>query len=693
MSQAFSDLLIEIGTEELPPKALSRLSESFSAGVSAQLQNLSIQFGDLESFATPRRLAVLVRDVADRQPDREVVRRGPSVSAAFGADGAPTKAAQGFARSCGVSIEELGREQTPKGEWLVFHHLEKGLNTVSLVPRITEQALATLPIPKRMRWGDGNAEFVRPVHWVCLMYGNSPIEGQVLEVNARPQTRGHRFHHPDAISISDADQYAATLRVQGQVEPSFEKRREMIRSQVSALGLQLQATPEVDASLLDEVTALVEWPCAFYGEFDENFLAVPPEVLIETMRVNQKYFPLRRMDNSLEPKFIAVANILSREPEQVKAGNERVIRPRFSDAKFFWEQDLKNPLESLFPRLESVVFQNQLGSIADKSRRVGKLGTALAHSIGIPDLFIERAAMLAKCDLVSTMVNEFPALQGTMGRYYAEKSGEESSICTAMEEQYLPRFAGDALPASHCGRFLSVADRLDTLVGIFGIGERPSGTKDPYGLRRASIAVLRILIETPLSIDIQWAVSESVQCFPEGVLSDDTAHAVVSYMLDRLRGYYQEQGIAADTVDAVLAIGDTVPSAIDQRIQAVNGFRSLPAADSLAAANKRIRNILMKAGMEEIGEGSPESSFFSDPAEVQLWARIQELESITAPMLEKQDFSGVLTRLSELREQIDRFFDQVMVNADDPRVRQNRHQLLGRLMRMFLNVADISKLH
>lgn len=692
MSDQSQDLFLEVGTEELPPTALKGLSNALAEGFKARLIGRGLSFGEIESFATPRRLGLLVRQLASRQPDQEILRRGPAVSASFGTDGAPSRAAEGFARSCGVRVEELEREGSDKGQWLVFRSRAEGAQTVSLVPEMLEQALSGLPIPKRMRWGEGDAEFVRPVHWVCLIYGEAAIKGRVLGVPTAPETRGHRFHHPEVIRIDRAGDYEERLRSLGFVEPSFERRRQLILDQVTRLCAETDLVPQIDPELLDEVTALVEWPQPVLGRFDETFLSVPAEVLIETMQKNQRYFPIRKRDGSLDNHFIAIANIESRDPEQVRAGNERVIRPRFADAQFFWEHDLRRPLESLFPKLESVVFQDRLGSIADKSRRVAVLGGGLAQVVGeSPDL-VHRAALLAKCDLVSTMVYEFPSLQGTMGRYYAASGQEDPCVSEAMEEQYKPRFAGDTLPVSPCGRLLGLADRLDTLVGIFGIGERPTGAKDPYGLRRASIAVLRVLIETPLELDLRAALEDAAAGFPTGMLESGTVEAVLGYMLDRLPGYYEDQGILEDRVEAVLAVGDTTPSRIDRRVRAVHRFRQLPAAEALAAANKRIRNLLLKAEVTTGAFPEPDPTLFTSPAEVVLWGRVLELREVVGPLLNRQDYAGTLEHLAELRPDVDRFFDDVMVMVDDPLVRSNRQALLSRVLEAFLRVADISLL-
>lgn len=692
MSDHTQDLLVEVGTEELPPRALKELSVALAAGFQTGLTDKGLRFGAVELYATPRRLGLLVHQLGSRQPDQETLRRGPAVSASFDSDGVPTRAAEGFARSCGVHVADLDRERSDKGEWLLFRSRSAGKETVHLIPDLLEQALSGLPIPKRMRWGEGDAEFVRPVHWICLLFGDMPIEGQVLGVHAGAETYGHRFHHPAAIAIQHAADYERLLREVGLVEPSFERRRQMILDRVKALCAEEAITPEISPDLLDEVTALVEWPTPILGRFDEGFLSVPPEVLIETMQKNQKYFPVRRSDGGLDNRFIAISNIESRKPEEVRAGNERVIRPRFADAQFFWEQDLKQPLESLFPKLESVVFQERLGSLADKSRRVAALGGWLAQRSEAPVEAVERSALLGKCDLVSTMVYEFPSLQGTMGRYYAIQGGEDICVCEAMEQQYRPRFAGDGLPESVCGRLVGLADRLDTLVGIFGIGQHPTGAKDPYGLRRASIAVLRILIETPLDLDLLDGLQQAAAGFGPDILEPGTVERVLQYMLERLSGYYQEQGIPEDRVQAVLATGETSPSRIDRRVRAVHGFRELPAAEALASANKRIRNLLLKSDVALARLPEPEPELFSTVAETRLWQRIGELRMTIQPLLVKQDYAGALDQLADLRDDVDQFFDDVMVMVDDPRVRTNRQALLAHLLATFVQVADISHL-
>jgi glycyl-tRNA synthetase beta chain len=685
------DLLIEIGTEELPPTALLRLSGAFRDGMEGQLRDAALDFTGIDPFASPRRLALLVRGLEERQADQEVVRRGPAVQSAFGADGNPSQAALGFARSCGVQVADLARQTTDQGAWLVFRRDQPGRAAVELLPGMVEQALGGLPIHKRMRWGAGEEQFVRPVHWVCLVFGDQVVPGHVLGLTIGRETRGHRFHAPGALALAQANAYAELLRTQGWVEPDFAVRRERIRSQVDALAKSVGCRARVEDNLLDEVTGLCEWPTALLGSFSEGFLDVPPEALIETMQSNQKYFPLFDREDRLYPGFIAVANIESRDPDQVRQGNERVIRPRFSDAAFFWKQDLRHPLDALLPRLETVVFQERLGTLGEKSRRVAQGAGAIARALGLDVALAERSALLAKCDLMTHMIFEFPSLQGIMGRYYAERSGEDPCVAGALEEQYLPRFAGDRLPQGDCGRVLALADRLDTLVGIFAIGQKPTGVKDPYALRRTALGMLRILIETPLALDLRPLLATAAAQLACKVDADEAANEVLEYSLERLKGYYQDQAIPGDSVDAVLATGATMPSDIDRRIQAVEAFRQLPAAAALAAANKRIRNILRKSGQDLAGRTvAPE--LLVDVAEQHLSARIREATIAVAPMQARQDYTGVLKALAGLRPDVDAFFDAVMVMADDEGLRRNRLVLLASLEALFLSVADISVL-
>jgi len=683
-------LLIEIGTEELPPKSLLTLSEAFADNLRELLSQRALTFSGLESFATPRRLGVLVHDLDAREPDQEQFRRGPSAQAGFDAEGNPTKAALGFAASCGIAVESLLTEESPKGSWLVARQHRPGQLIIHIVPSLVEQALAALPIPRRMRWGEGEAEFVRPVHWVVLLFGMEAISGRVLGVTAGRDTRGHRFHHPKPIHLASASDYAETLRGRGSVEPSFGERRAEIARQVERLASLEGGRVHLDPDLLDEVTALCEWPVALLGRFDEAFLRIPSEVLIETMQSHQKYFPMIDASGELLPRFITISNIHSRDPEQVRGGNERVIRPRFADAAFFWKQDLKRSLDVLALGLGAVVFQERLGSLADKSERVGLLARRIAEHIGLDPEVAARAAHLAKADLLSSMIAEFPSLQGIMGQYYAERAGENPSVSAAIREQYLPRKAGDALPHTPCGQALALADRLDTLVGIFAIGQRPTGVKDPYALRRAALGALRILIETPLPLNLEELLKLAAEGLEQKIAAQHAATEVLEYALERLSGYYQERGISADVVEAVVARYRAVPSDIDARVRAVHGFRSLPQAVGLAAANKRIRNILRR-NTEAVPE-HPVLHLLTEPSERQLAERLEAMRSAIAPLLRNGDYGGALTALAGLKPTVDAFFEEVMVMAEDSDLRRNRLALLRSLEELFLQVADISLL-
>jgi glycyl-tRNA synthetase beta chain len=684
------DLLVEIGTEELPPTALRQLSDAFAEQLSRQFAERGLTHDEVIPFATPRRLALQVSALASRQPDQENLRRGPAVAAAFNGDGSPTPAALGFARSCGVDVSELRREESDKGTWLVYLQRIEGQSTDVLLPQLISNALAQLPIPKRMRWGDGSEEFVRPVHWVCVLFGSGRVAGSVLGTEIGTTSRGHRFHHPDAVPIPQPSAYAEALRAV-YVEPSFALRRQRISEQAHQLAASVGGTASIPEALLDEVAALCEWPVALLGRFEPEFLQVPPDALIETMQKNQKYFPVLGSDGALMPYFIAVSNIESRDPALVRAGNERVIRPRFADAKFFWEQDRKLSLEDRRDSLKSIVFQHQLGSVWDKSRRVAALSRHIARLLGYDADLAERAAVLGKCDLVTLMVGEFGSLQGIMGRYYAKHSGEPPCVVAAMEEQYLPRHAGDALPESECGRVLALADKLDTLIGIFAIGEKPTGVKDPYGLRRAAIGVLRMLIEIPLELDLKALLSAAADGFAGEIAAQESVDEVFDYINERLRSYYGERGISLDVVDAVLAVGPTVPSDIDRRVLAVSEFRRLDAAGALAAANKRIRNILRKSATGDIGD-VVNPDLLVEPAEQRLAERIVAMRSEVQPLLSAQDYESALRTLAGLRSDVDRFFDEVMVMAEEGSLRANRLAILRELEQLFLATADIARL-
>jgi len=684
------DLLIEIGTEELPPKALDRLSAAFQSGIESQISQAGLAFDSIQRFATPRRLALLITQLDTAQADREVERKGPAVKAAFDPSGNATKAAEGFARSCGVAVSELEQVDTPKGAWLVFRQNQPGQQTETLIPTMVEQALARLPIPKRMRWGAGDAEFVRPVHWIVMLFGDQTIDCKIMGLKAGRTTRGHRFHHPDPIELTQPASYAERLLDPGHVIADITARREQIQAQVKQIASEAGMVAAIDDALLNEVTALNEWPVAVMGAFDRRFLKVPAEALIKTMQEHQKYFPVVDHHGALQPHFITISNIQSQDPAQVSAGNERVIRPRFSDAAFFWEQDLKQPLDALAPRLQGVVFQQQLGSLYDKSQRISRLAQLIAEQLGFDPAEAARAATLAKCDLLSNMVGEFPSLQGVMGRYYAQQAGEGANVAAAIEEQYLPRHAGDSLPQTDCGRAIAIADRLDTLVGIFAIGQKPTGEKDPFGLRRAALGVLRILIETPLQLDLESLLQAAAEGLAGKLESSHAAHEVFDYMMERLNAYYADRNFPADLVDAVLSRRPTRPVDFDLRIRAVSHFRQLPEAEALAAANKRIRNILRKT--DETYPPQADINLLVALSERTLAEQISELESRIEPLLSQGLYSEVLQQLASLHEPVDRFFDDVMVMCDNDSLRQNRLALLSSLSALFLNVADLSRL-
>ena len=683
-------LLVEIGTEELPPKALARLSAAFHDGLVAGLDKAGLAHGATRALCSPRRLAVLVEALATAQPDRVEERRGPAVTAAFDAEGNPTKAALGFARSCGRTVEELDRLETDKGTWLVARREVAGQPAATLLSELVEAALAALPIPKRMRWGDRDEEFVRPVHWVVMLLDDVLVPGRVLGLDSDRTTRGHRFHCTAPLSIPAAADYVDLLRTQGRVVVDFAERRELIREQVEAAARSVGGHAAIDAALLDEVTALVEWPVALAGGFEARFLDVPAEALVSTMQGNQKYFPVVGDDGGLLPHFITVSNIESRHPETVQRGNERVIRPRFADAEFFWNQDRKQTLTDRVPHLANVVFQKRLGTLHDRAERISALAALISErSDGDPGE-ARLAGRLAKCDLLTDMVGEFPDLQGTMGRYYARHDGLPEAVAIALGEQYLPRFAGDALPTTPTGRAVALADKLDLLVGIFGIGQRPSGDRDPYGLRRAALGVLRIVLEGELALDLAELVAASAASLDGRLSEEDTEGQVMQFLFDRLRGHYLEAGFAPDLFEAVVALRPTRPLDFDRRLRAVAAFRELPEAESLAAANKRVRNILRQAGVEAPGE--PDVDLLHEPAERDLAEQLASHAAAVEPDLASGDYRAALGELAGLRPAVDRFFDDVMVMADDPAVRANRLALLGQMSTLFLRVADLSRL-
>ncbi|OUR71785.1 glycine--tRNA ligase subunit beta [Methylophaga sp. 41_12_T18] len=685
------DLLLELGTEELPPKALKKLMKAFEAGIAQGLKKAELSFSAIKAYAAPRRLAVVVSDVQVRQQDRMVERRGPAIKSAFDDDGNPTRALQGFAKSCGVSVDDLEKMETAKGAWLVYKQQQTGAETVDLIADILQKSLADLPIPKRMRWGTLPGEFVRPVHWLVALFGDDVVPVELLGVTSGRDSFGHRFHHPEAIRIQSAQSYASQLETAGHVLVDINARRDSIHGQVLELAVKLGGEAVINEELLDEVTGLVEWPVALSGSYDESFLELPAEALISSMEEHQKYFAVRDKTGDLLPYFITICNIESKDPAQVIAGNERVILPRLSDSAFFWKTDRKQPLAERQDKLKTIVFQHKLGSVFDKSARVAQLAAFIAPQIGGDADLAERAALLAKCDLVTEMVGEFPDLQGIMGRYYARLDGEHDEVAEALDEQYMPRFAGDKLPQTKSGQAVSLAEKLDTLVGLFGIGQPPTGVKDPFALRRAALGVLRIVVENDLNLDLVELLSQASKALTDVLTEQDTVDQVMRYFYDRLRGYTADQGFKADVFEAVLAVKPTTPTDFIKRLQAVSAFRELEQAEALAAGNKRIGNILRKNNAEG-DAGTIDDSLLQEEAEKALAAKLAEISITVQPLIAKADYSAVLTQLASMRDTVDGFFDQVMVMADDEAVRQNRLALLNQTRALFLGVADISSL-
>lgn len=683
-------LLIEIGTEELPPKDLKTLGLAFRDGLLKGLADRDLAHGEVRWFATPRRLAVRVEEVAEAAPARQIELLGPPADRARDEQGAWTPAAAGFARKQGVEADDLELIDTPKGQRLGLRREEPGARTADSLGAILDETVAGLPISKRMRWGAHRFEFVRPVHWVVALFGAAVLPCELFGIAAGNRTRGHRFHADRELVLENPAAYEQTL-AEARVVADFERRRGMIREQVLVEASGLGAEAVIDDDLLDEVTGLVEWPVALTGAFDERFLAVPPEALVSAMKEHQKYFHVVDAGGELLPHFITVANIESRDPAQVIAGNERVIRPRLADAAFFYEQDRQATLASRVDVLKSVVFQKDLGTLWDKTSRVQCLVRELADAVGAPADDCERAAHLAKADLTTELVLEFGDLQGIAGAYYARHDGEPPAVAEALQQQYWPRFAGDRLPEGPVATALALADRLDTLVGIFGIGQPPTGSRDPFALRRAALAVLRILVEKGLDLDLREALALALAQFPAGTLADDTVEQTLSYSIDRFRAWFEDEGIAAGTFRAVAALGPSRPLDIHRRVHAVHAFGDMPEAEALAAANKRVANILAKADDADTAAGV-DPARFAEPAESALWAALSEAGAASTAHLAGGSYREALAALAALREPVDRFFDEVMVNAEDPALRANRLALLHALRQHFLAVADISLL-
>lgn len=692
MSKA-RDFLVEVGTEELPPKALRSLMNAFADGVNSGLDSARLTHGDVDGYASPRRLAVIVRDLASGQEDRDVVQKGPPVSIAFDDKGEPTKAALAFAKKCGVGADELGRDKTDAGEWLSHKATEKGQATAELIPGIVNAALDALPIPRRMRWGAHDDEFVRPVHWLVMLHGKDVVPGSVLGIESGRQSHGHRFHASSEITIDSPADYLRVLEQNGYVIADFVSRRKKILAQVIGEAERAGGRAVGDEALFDEVTALTEWPVPVTGSFDKEFLALPKEVIVATLTSHQRYFPVMDKNGGLLPVFVTVANLESKEPDRVRDGNERVIQPRLADARFFWETDQQSALEDRQDSLQRIVYQKGLGTLYDKSMRVSALVSLLADKLDVDKAAAVRAAVLAKCDLVSGMVGEFPELQGIMGAYYARGSREPDAVARAIGEQYLPRFAGDDLPASAEGQLLAVADKLDTLAGIFVLGKKPTGNRDPFGLRRAALGVIRILIEKNLDIDLQAAVKAAVVQQPAS--GDDhgaTADALYDFVLDRLKRYFLdvEQGFSADMFEAVRSRHPTSLLDFQERLLAVSQFLELEPAISLAAANKRTANILRQADYDD--DGKLDSALLKDDAERVLYDAMQSAQKDVVPLIGRRAYADALRRLADLRTPVDAFFDDVMVMTDEAALRNNRLALLAELRALFLNVADISRL-
>lgn len=701
MTQAF---LVELGTEELPPKALKTLSQSFVQGVTAGLTAANILFGNVHAFAAPRRLALLIDDVNEQQPDQAIEKLGPNVTGAFDAEGKPSKAAEGFARSCGVEFSQLQKTQTDKGERLVYRSTQAGKLTIELLPSIVSASLDQLPIPKRMRWGARRDEFVRPVQWLVMLFGKQIVDCEILGIKAGRETRGHRFHCNQSIALNSPTDYQLTLENKAYVIADFNERRGHVRAQVEVEAKKLNGTAVIDEDLLDEVTALVEWPVALSGSFEARFLDVPQEALISSMKNHQKYFHVVDANGKLLPHFITVANIDSKDPRKIIDGNERVIRPRLSDAAFFYQTDLKMPLAQRREQLKTVVFQEKLGSVFDKTIRIGALAKFIAQQIGGNGEWAQRAGELSKADLVSNMVGEFDEMQGIAGGYYARHDGEADEVATALGEQYQPRFAGDELPNTLTGISIALADRLDTLVGIFGIGQPPTGSKDPFALRRAALGALRMIVEKGFDLDLRECLSKAAELHNQQhklvlSISETGIKKTLDYMIERLRAWYEDDNIPAEIFLAVTAKKSrhqldalSNPLDINQRVRAVYRFSQLAEAGALAAANKRVSNILAK---QEDGDAlllQLQDHLLTEEAERKLAAQVAELNNRVRPLFAQRKYREGLEQLASLRTAVDAFFDNVMVMADDVAIRNNRLALLSQLRNLFLEVADISLL-
>ncbi len=682
-------LLVEIGTEELPPKALKSLAEAFASGFKGALESAELSFAEVSYFAAPRRLAIQVTELSNQQQDKTIEKRGPAVNVAFDPDGNPTKAAEGWARSNGITVAQAERLSTDKGEWLLHRAHQAGQSIEQLLQDLVEKALAKLPIPKVMRWGDSDAQFIRPVHTVCAMFGADLVDIEIFGIKSGNQLNGHRFHATAPVSLSHAEEYATALKA-AYVIADFAARRNSIAEQLSSNASALSLVADYDEDLLDEIASLVEWPVVMQASFDKAFLAVPKEALIYTMKDDQKYVPLLDQNGELSSTFLFVSNIDSQDKTQVIQGNERVIRPRLADAQFFFETDKKNTLESRLESLRSVVFQKQLGTLADKSDRISNIAGKIAAQLNADAKAAQRAGLLSKTDLMTNMVMEFPDVQGVMGMHYANHDGEDSVVANALFEQYLPRFAGDIIATNPISVSVALADKLDTLVGIFGIGQLPKGDKDPFALRRAAIGVLRTIIDNNLSLDLVDLVEAAHDTLVDKLTNTDCKTQVLDFVLSRFNAIYSDQGISADVIQAVASKRPTKPSDFDARIKAIAEFKQNSAAESLAAAHKRTANILNKNAPAT--RHQCEEAILTQTEEKDLYSAIKVVKKSLAAESEARSYADALQIIASLKQPVDAFFEHVMVMADDEALKNNRLGLLTELRELLESVADISKL-
>ncbi|RTR27447.1 glycine--tRNA ligase subunit beta [Shewanella atlantica] len=686
----FENLLIEVGTEELPPKSLRKLAESFLSNFTDELKTAELSFESAVWHAAPRRLAICVNQLALAQADKVVEKRGPAVAQAFDADGNPTKAAMGWARGNGITVEQADRLKTDKGEWLLHQAKVVGVETKSLIAAMAQRSLDKLPIPKPMRWGSNSTQFIRPVHTVTMMLGSEVIEGELLGIKSARVIRGHRFMGQASFELDHADNYLSALKEQGKVEADYEVRKAQIKADAEAAAAKIGGVADLEDDLLEEVTSLVEWPVVLTASFEEKFLDVPAEALVYTMKGDQKYFPVFDKAGQLLPNFIFVTNIESKDPQQIIAGNERVVRPRLADAEFFFETDKKDSLESRLSSLETVVFQKQLGTIKDRVARISDMAGFIANSIDANADEASRAGLLSKSDLMTNMVMEFTDLQGTMGMHYARLNGETEAVALALQEQYKPKFSGDTVPTAPVSVCVALAEKLDTLVGIFGIGQAPKGAADPFALRRAAIGILRICVENNLPLNLVDLIAKAQELHGSNLTNDKAAEQVLEFFMGRFRAWYQDQGVSVDVILAVLARRPTSPADFDSRIKAVSHFRSLEQASALAAANKRVSNILAKVEGEL--PATIDAGLLVENAEKALAEKLNELQPQLAPLFAAANYQEALALLAGLRESVDTFFEDVMVMADDEALKNNRLALLSSLREQFLHAADISLL-